>query len=113
MRSALFVALAACGGFGSQKAAAPAYVSSGSPSSYSPSAAIAEPTPDRPGLGTSFGESVYAPISFAPFERATSSPWAEVVLHYNDAQGVAAHAEYLGSRPEPLEVPAGDGSLAV
>jgi hypothetical protein len=75
--------------------------------------ARAEPVPDRPGLGTTYGEEVYAPISFAPFVRSASSPWADVVLHYNDADGVNAHAEYLGTRPQPLEVYAGDGSLAV
>jgi len=74
---------------------------------------IAEPTPDRPGLGTSWGEAVSAPISFAPFIRAASSPWAEVLLHYNDEQGAAAHAAYLGTAPQPLEVYAGDGSLSV
>jgi hypothetical protein len=74
---------------------------------------VAEPEPDRPGLGTTFGEQVYAPISFAPFTRSSAAPWAQVLLHYNDEQGVAAHAAYLGARPEPLEVYAGDGSLAV
>ena len=69
--------------------------------------------PDRPGLGTTFGESVYAPVNFQPFVRAAESPWAEVLLHYNDATGVRAHAEYLGAMPQPLEVPAGDGSLTV
>ncbi|NVB85470.1 MAG: hypothetical protein HOV81_44305 [Kofleriaceae bacterium] len=78
-----------------------------------PSIAQAQPVPDRPGLGTSFGESVYAPISFAPFIRAAASPWAEVALHYNDGDGVSAHANYLGMQPQPLEVYAGDGSLAV
>ena len=34
---------------------------------------VAEPEPDRPGLGTTFGESVYAPISFAPFTRASAA----------------------------------------
>lgn len=68
---------------------------------------------ERPGLGTSWGEHVDAPISFAPFVRASSSPWATVALHYNDAQGVQAHAAYVGARPTPLEVFAGDGSLAV
>jgi hypothetical protein len=72
-----------------------------------------EPVPERPGLGTTFGEQVYAPISFAPFVRASNNPWADVVLHYNDADGIDAHAEYLGTRPAPLEVYAGDGSLAV
>ena len=54
-----------------------------------------------------------APISFAPFVRASASPWAEVLLHYNDAQGAQAHAEYLQTYPQPLEVYAGDGSLSV
>ncbi len=74
---------------------------------------VAEVTPERPGLGTSWGEQVNAPISFSPFVRASSSPWAEVALHYNDAEGVAAHAAHLGSRPEPLQVFAGDGALSV
>lgn len=74
---------------------------------------IAEPAPDRPGLGTSWGEAVSAPISFSPFVRAGSAPWAEVLLHYNDAQGASAHASYLGTYPQPLEVYAGDGSVSV
>jgi hypothetical protein len=73
-----------------------------------------QPQPDRPGLGTQWGESVSAPISFSPFVRSSSSsPWGEVVLHYNDADGVNAHAAYLGSRPQPLEVYAGDGSIGI
>lgn len=74
---------------------------------------IAEPVPDRPGLGTSWGEAVSAPISFSAFVRAHSAPWAEVALHYNDAQGVAAHASYLGTQAAPLEVFTRDGSLSV
>src|SRR5262245_59435396 len=62
------------------------------------------PTPERPGLGTTWGEQVSAPISFSPFIRSSSNPWAEVALHYNDAQGVAAHAAYLGTAPQPLQV---------
>ncbi|MBA3463107.1 MAG: hypothetical protein H0T46_24335 [Deltaproteobacteria bacterium] len=74
---------------------------------------IVEPVPDRPGLGTSWGEAVSAPISFSPFVRSAGSPWAEVLLHYNDAHGASAHAAYLGTHPQPLEVYAGDGSLSV
>lgn len=74
---------------------------------------IAEPAPDRPGLGTQWGEAVSAPVSFAAFVRAQATPWAEVLLHYNDARGAAAHAAYLGTSPAPLEVYAGDGSLTV
>ncbi len=73
-----------------------------------------EPAPtERPGLGTSWGEQVNAPITFSPFVRASDSPWAEVALHYNDAQGVQAHAAYLGTTPQPLEIYAGDGSIGI
>ena len=72
-----------------------------------------EPTPERPGLGTTWGEQVDAPVSFSPFVRAQSRPWAEAILHYNDADGVSAHAAYLGTSPQPLELYAGDGSISV
>lgn len=118
--SSVVALAAACGGgsfgsrhvaqsgdyFGPQPADQPAY----QPRSSAP---IAEPVPDRPGLGTAWGESVSAPISFTSFARATSAPWSEVALHYNDADGVAAHAAYLGTRPQPLEVFAGDGSIGI
>jgi len=74
---------------------------------------LGEPAIDRPGLGTSWGEAVAAPITFSPFVRSGSSPWAELLFHYNDAEGVAAHAQYLGTRPAPLEIYAGDGALSV
>lgn len=106
------LAIAACGGEAYQPTT---FAMRSAPMAAPTSIAQAQPvpTPERPGLGTSYGESVYAPISFAPFQRAAASPWAEVVLHYNDAAGVMAHASYLGAQPEPLEVPAGDGSLSV
>ena len=83
--------------------------------SYEPAhAATAEvaQAPERPGLGTTFGERVSSPLSFTPFQRASAQPWALVALHYNDAAGVRAHADYLGDA-QPLEVYAGDGALAV
>jgi hypothetical protein len=111
--------LTACGGARAQKVAAaggyapsaPAAADYGAPSH----AAVPEPGPtaDRPGLGTSWGEEVAAPIRFAPFQRASAAPWAELALHYNDAEGALAHARYLGTRPAPLEVSAGDGALSV
>lgn len=117
----LAAALAACSGGNNQKVAS-SYPSQ-APRAYEPAPSMAaqghasieprEVTPDRPGLGTSWGEAVAAPISFAPFVRAASSPWAEVLLHYNDVAGVRAHAEYLGMQPEPLELFAGDGALSV
>lgn len=93
-------------------AAEPAHAAVDRPAS-TPGGYIAEPVPERPGLGTSWGEQVSAPISYAPFQRAQPSAWAEVALHYNDAQGVQAHAAYLHTRPAPLEVLAGDGALSV
>jgi hypothetical protein len=113
-------AIAACGTGGtSQKvAASPAAMGEASraydgPSSHAAIEPRSESAPDRPGLGTSWGEAVAAPISFAPFVRAASSPWAEVLLHYNDAGGVRAHADYLDTPAAPLEVYAGDGALSV
>ena len=97
----LLLAVAACSG-------------SAMPAAMSPSSgSIASPQAERPGLGTSYGEQVSSQISYHPFERASAAPWAEVALHYNDAQGVAAHADYLGAAPAPIEVYAGDGSLTV
>ncbi|HET7503712.1 MAG TPA: hypothetical protein VFK02_21980 [Kofleriaceae bacterium] len=76
---------------------------------------IADPSlaPERPGLGTSWGESVSSPIWFAPFQRASQAPWAELAFHYNDVAGAEAHAAYLGTRLAPLELYAGDGALSV
>jgi hypothetical protein len=110
MKNAMFlVALAACGEFGSS----PAYKMQAPPSASSIAVAEPAPSPERPGLGTSYGEQMYAPISFTPFVRASSAPWAEAVLHYNDASGVTAHAQYLNAMPQPIEVYAGDGAISI
>ena len=106
------------GGLGARKAASSGYAPSvtqgyGEPSHSAVESARPEPTPDRPGLGTSWGESLDAPLTFTPFERASAAPWAELVLHYNDDDGAAAHARYLGARPAPLELWAQGGALSV
>lgn len=76
--------------------------------------AVVSPEPaERPGLGTVWGESVWAPVTTEPFSRASTDPWAVAVLHYNDAEGVGAHAAYLGAALAPVEVFAGDGSIGV
>ncbi len=126
----LCLLVAACAGSSAQKVASSPTADYAPSGSYAPGggyvatnaepshaaidrgSSLAQPAPERPGLGTSWGEAVSAPISFAPFVRA-GSPWAEVLLHYNDAQGASAHAAYLGTYPQPLEVFAGDGSLSV
>lgn len=112
--------MAACGG-GAYKAASPNsssgaayYGPSVSPGGdYVASGGGGAVEPQRPGLGTSWGEQVHAPISFSPFVRSANSPWGEAVLHYNDAQGIQAHAAYLGTTPQPLEIYAGDGSIGI
>jgi hypothetical protein len=116
----IVVAAAACGGMGGAKKSAVAtsdYYGPASAPGTSDHIATerggGQPAVERPGLGTSWGEQVHAPISFSPFVRASSSPWAEIGLHYNDSQGVQAHAQYLGSYPQPLEVYAGDGSIGI
>ena len=98
----LVASLAACSGFGG-----PAYRAA--PAQYT----ATQVAPERPGLGTTFGERVDSPLRHSPFERASAQPWAEVALHYDDADGVRAHAEYLGGPIEPLEIYAGDGALSV
>jgi hypothetical protein len=117
---ALAAGLAACGGARAQKVASGGYpppaAEAAAPGNAAVSGAEATapgPALDRPGLGTSWGETVSAPIHFAPFQRATATPWAELALHYNDADGVRAHARYLGVAPAPLEVDAGDGALSI
>jgi hypothetical protein len=97
------VALTACmGGGGAPMATIPAAT-----------APLAAAPTERPGLGTSWGEQVYSPLGHTSFDRASDAPWTTLVMHYDDAAGVAAHADYLGSRPSPLQVPAGDGGLMV
>lgn len=108
--------LAGCGGLGAQKIATGHAPPARAVDHGGQSAAI-EPQrdapADRPGLGTSWGEAIAAPISFSSFERSSPLPWAELTVHYNDAAGALAHARYLGTRPAPLEVYAGDGALSV
>jgi hypothetical protein len=115
------LAVAACMGasparvatsYPSPASAAPAAEGWGGPS-HAAMEPRGEPAPDRPGLGTSWGESVEAPITFTSFERQGPAPWAEVMFHYNDATGVAEHARYLGAQLAPLELYAGAGALSV
>lgn len=106
------VALAACASASKTTAVAPA-TSAAFAEPEAPAAQAAQAEHERPGLGTAWGEAVSSQISFRPFERASREPWAALVLHYNDADGAAAHAAYLGARPAPLEVDAGEGALSV
>jgi hypothetical protein len=73
------------------------------------------PAPDRPGLGTEFGESVRSSVTSTPFVRAGTEPFASVALHYNDADGIEAQARYRGAGLAPISAhtPYGGISMAV
>jgi hypothetical protein len=65
----------------------------GSAASAAPAKKSARPLdfePERPGLGTTWGETRTSRVSNAPFERASSNPFSLVTVHYNDSSGVMA-----------------------
>jgi hypothetical protein len=74
-----------------------------------------EPAPtERPGLGTVWGENVSSYVTTKPFVRDTDSPFAAVALYYNDAEGVGAHAQYLGgAQPAPIYAYTPYGGISV
>ena len=54
-------------------------------------AGFAEPPPDRPGLGTKWGETRQSHVDVAYFERADPAhPLATAAIYYNDAAGIRA-----------------------
>jgi hypothetical protein len=71
------------------------------------------PSFDRPGLATQWGESMWSPITNTPFVRDAQDPWATAIIHYNDAEGVAAHAAHLGTVIAPLVAMAGSDDISV
>lgn len=72
-----------------------------------------QPAPDRPGLGTEFGENVYSRVTESPFERAASDPFAAVAIHYNDAEGVQAQADYRGGGLAPINASTPYGGITI
>lgn len=80
-----------------------------SKSSSAPSADSAEtccqPTRQRPGLGTKWGESRYSAVQFTRFVRNNASvPVAMAQLRYNDADGLRALGIRLSAEPDPHEL---------
>lgn len=83
---------------------------------YQPAPRHRPRTERRPGLGTVFGETVTSHVSMKTFVRASSRPFATVAMHYNDASGVRAHANYVGSKglaPYRAYTPAGGITVAL
>jgi len=46
--------------------------------------------PERPGLGTTWGETMSSRVSNAPFERSSSNPFSIATIRYNDSTGISA-----------------------
>ena len=96
------------GGGGSYTGSAPASVQADSSGSASAPTATehsrgggAEPrqealnqAPERPGLGTGWGETRVSHVHEVSFDRESSTPFAVGMLHYNDRAGVQALASY-------------------
>ncbi len=72
---------------------------------------------ERPGLGTTWGETRTSYVSNAPFERADySRPFAVVSLNYNDDSGIQAIARRAGNSYASFDrsgVDAAQGALSV
>jgi hypothetical protein len=130
----LLLMATACGGFGSGSkpssgpsygpsgpASGRSYGSSGSGESSAPAAERAglatdsAPTSpqERPGLGTSFGESRYSSVTTRTFERRSSRPFAQVALHYNDAEGIRQQAWFRGVDVHELRAQTEHGGLSI
>jgi len=55
------------------------------------------PSPkQRPGLGTTWGETHTSHVRHRSFDRASSAPFAQLSVFYNDAEGIAAQMAYRG-----------------
>jgi hypothetical protein len=69
---------------------------------------------ERPGLGTTWGETMTSRVSNAPFERASDSPFSLSTVHYNDQSGISAMlrgGSFVDFRSEGSS--AGNGVLTV
>lgn len=54
------------------------------------SEAFAAPRKERPGLATTWGESVTAPMPSTAFQRATAKPYGVDAIYYNNREGLKA-----------------------
>lgn len=53
---------------------------------------VSKPTDDRPGLGTTWGETRYSSVTEVRFERDSDGPSYTATMHYNDQRGANALA---------------------
>ena len=98
-----------------------ARASAGAPRAARPSSAYQPPAEkkaeERPGLGTTWGETRTSFVSSERFERADSSrPFALVTLNYNDDAGIQAMARRMGNSYASFDrsgVDAAQGAVSV
>ena len=70
--------------------------------------------PERPGLGTGWGETRVSHVHEVSFDREGGAPFATGMLHYNDWQGVQALAAYHQSTANVFhDVPEAGGAITV
>ncbi|HEY1954977.1 MAG TPA: hypothetical protein VGH28_05180 [Polyangiaceae bacterium] len=70
--------------------------------------------PERPGLGTGWGETRASRVHEVSFDRDGATPFATGMLHYNDWQGVQALAAYHQSTANVFhDVPEAGGAITV
>jgi hypothetical protein len=74
-----------------------------------------EPTPERPGLGTGFGETRESHVHEVDFQRESAQPFAVGTLHYNDRRGVEALASFHQAMAGGFlhDVPEAGGAITV
>lgn len=86
---------------------APRFQSRGADSRISDSEAFAAPKKERPGLATTWGNTVKSPMPSTSFQRASSKPAGVDAIYYNNREGLEAMGG-MDSRVDPLQKAAGE-----
>lgn len=120
LAAATALALAGCGGQGQARKAVAYHGDSQPAADYSSAGESAgaydapqSDVDERPGLGTSFGETRVSRVRHSPFVRDAADPFAEVALFYNDVEGVRAALDYHRAQLGRVRASADGGGISV
>ena len=82
---------------------------------YHPQEQAQNQAPERPGLGTGWGETRESHVHEVSFDRSGTTPFAVGMLHYNDRRGVEALAMYHSAVAGGFmhDVPEAGGAITV
>lgn len=72
-------------------------------SAPAPSAKTKSLKPERPGLGTGWGEDLASSVNYTNFQRASKQPTAISSIYYNDKEGIKAMTSRFSSKGKGLE----------